>query len=137
MQPRTVEKVGGGRRLCLAVSLLSLLSLVACAQPADTILVTVIVSAGPVCPVVTEPPDPACADRPVDGAELVVIGQSGRKVATERTNSAGRTSLALAAGTYTIRPQPVPGLMGTPADIPLVVDRSTPALIISYDTGIR
>ena len=130
-------KAGRARRLCQALSLLSLLSLMACVQPADTILVTFIVSAGPVCPVVTEPADPACSDRPVGGAELVVIGQNGRKVATELTNSAGRTSIALTAGTYTIRPQPVPGLLGTPGDIPLVVDRSTPALLISYDTGIR
>ena len=71
MQPRTVEKAGRVRRLCLAVSCLSVFSVAACAQPADTMSVTVIVTAGPVCPVVTDPLDPACADRPVDGAELV------------------------------------------------------------------
>ena len=33
--------------------------------------------------------------------------------------------------------QPVPGLMGTPTEVPLVVDRSTRALTFGYGTEIR
>jgi len=95
------------------------------------------VSAGPVCPVVTDPPDQACADRPVEGAELVFIDGRGRRVTTARTDPAGRALVNLAAGSYTVRPEPVPGLMGTPAEVPLVVDRAPAVLTITYDTGIR
>jgi hypothetical protein len=137
MQARQLDKVSSIGGTALARSLLCLVSLVACAQPAAMIVVTVNVTAGPVCPVVRDPPDPACSDRPVDGAVLVFLGPDGRNVTTASTDSAGRASVALPAGRYTVRPQPVHGLMGTPRDIPLVVDGSTPALTISYDTGIR
>jgi hypothetical protein len=120
------------------IGLVPLVGLVACgAQPAGTISVPVMVTAGPVCPVVTDPPDLGCADRPVQGAELVVENSNGRRVATVRTDSAGKTSISVPAGSYTVRPQPVPGLMGTPAEIRVVVDGSTPPLIFGYDTGIR
>jgi hypothetical protein len=33
--------------------------------------------------------------------------------------------------------EPSTGLMGTPTEIPLVVDHSTRALTVGYDTGIR
>jgi hypothetical protein len=119
------------------LGLLSVLPLAACAEPAATISVAVTVLAGPVCPAVSDPPDPACADRPVEGAELVVVGRNDRTVTTVHTDANGRTSISLPPGTYTIRPQPVPGLMGTPGDVPLVVDGFTPELTIGYDTGIR
>lgn len=137
MQPSRLHRARQARRTISAMGLLLLVSLTACAQPAATMSVGVLVQAGPVCPVVTDPPDPTCADRPVEGAELVVVNPNGRRVTTVRTDSAGRTSLSLPAGTYTIRPQPVPGLMGTPAEVLLVLDRSTPDLTIGYDTGIR
>jgi hypothetical protein len=141
-QPTRLRKHRNGARwISAAISLIGmigLVSLVSCAaQPAATISVPVIVTAGPVCPVETDPPDPACADRPVAGAELVVVDSNGRRVTTVRTDSAGKTSISVPVGSYTVRPQPVPGLMGTPAEIRLVVDSSTPTLAIGYDTGIR
>ena len=36
-----------------------------------------VATAGPVCPVEKNPPDPACAPRPVDGAVLVFHGAAG------------------------------------------------------------
>ena len=37
------------------------------------------VTSGPTCPVVTNPPNPSCADRPVAGAVLVFRDASGRR----------------------------------------------------------
>ena len=137
MQPSRLHRARQKRPMLVALGLLLLVSLTACAEPAATMSVGVLVQAGPVCPVVTDPPDPTCADRPVQGAELVVVDPNARRITSVRTDSAGRTSISLPAGTYTIRPQPVPSLMGTPAEVLLVLDHSTPDLIIGYDTGIR
>ena len=96
------------------------------------------VTAGPTCPVVTNPPDPNCADRAVQGAELVIEDQEGSEVARATSGADGAFSVALAPGTYRIVPQPVEGLMGTaePVEIQIVVGE--PVLVeIVYDTGIR
>ena len=97
------------------------------------------VTAGPVCPVVTDPPDPACADRPVPGAVLVVTTLTGVEVARAVTDAEGRFALALAPGTYRLAAQPVEGLMGTPEAVEFGLDVGTSPLelMVSYDTGIR
>ncbi|HEX6139745.1 MAG TPA: carboxypeptidase-like regulatory domain-containing protein [Candidatus Limnocylindria bacterium] len=96
------------------------------------------VTAGPVCPVVTDPPDPACADRAVAGAEIVVQGADGLEVARVRSGTDGRFSLQVQAGTYRVVPQPVTGLLGTasPQEV-AVTPAATTEVAISYDTGIR
>lgn len=94
--------------------------------------------AGPTCPVETNPPDPACADRPVSGALLVVRNAAGAEVAQVRTSDDGSFSVSLAPGTYTIVPQAVEGLMGTAPEVSvIVVDGPVADLDIAYDTGIR
>jgi len=95
-----------------------------------------VVHAGPTCPVVREPPDPACADQPVAGAELVVLDASGREVIRVRTDAEGRFQAELPAGRYMLAPQPVAGLLGTPAPIDFTVPAEQP-LDVAYDTGIR
>ena len=108
------------------------------APPADH-TVTGVVTAGPVCPVVTEPPDPACEDRPVAGAEIVVRDASGETVATVRSGEDGTFSVAVQAERYELVPQPVEGLMGTAAAVEVAVGEGVPAepVEIIYDTGIR
>jgi len=98
-----------------------------------------LVTAGPTCPVVTDPPDPSCADRPVEGAVLVVTTPAGVEVARTTSDAEGRFELSLAPGTYRLEPQPVEGLMGTAAPIEFSVEPGTPAvyLLVGYDTGIR
>lgn len=98
-----------------------------------------IATAGPVCPVVTNPPDPACADRPVAGAVLVVTDLNGSEIARTVTDADGRFSIELAPGAYRLVPQPVEGLMGTAAAIDLRVETEGPLIEVqvSYDTGIR
>lgn len=101
--------------------------------------VTGTVSAGPTCPVVTDPPDPSCADRPVEGAVLVVVTSDGVEVARTTSDVEGQFVLRLAPGSYRLEPQPVEGLMGTaaPIDFSLELGGSAPELLVSYDTGIR
>ena len=101
--------------------------------------VTGTVTAGPVCPVVTDPPDPACEDRPVAGAEIVVRDASGETVARARTAEDGTFSVRLAPGSYEVVPQAVEGLMGTASPIEITVEDGVPTepIEISYDTGIR
>lgn len=97
------------------------------------------VTAGPSCGVVTDPPDPSCADRPVSGALLVVSDLSGAEVARVTSREDGTFVVELAPGSYQVTAQPVEGLMGTPAAIDFEVEAGQPMteLQVSYDTGIR
>jgi len=97
------------------------------------------VSAGPVCPVVPASPDPACADRPVAGAILVVVDAAGDEVTRAVSGTDGRYEVRLAPGSYQLIAQPVDGLMGTPGPVPLEVrpDDGSLELNVGYDTGMR
>jgi hypothetical protein len=97
------------------------------------------VTAGPTCPVVTDPPNPNCADRPVAGAVLVFRDASGVEVARVSSAADGTFSIELAPGAYHLVPQPLHGLMGTPApmDVGVVAGRPMTEVTVSYDTGIR
>jgi hypothetical protein len=97
------------------------------------------VTAGPTCPVVTNPPDPACAERPVAGAVLLISDRNGREVGRVTAGEDGGFTLQLAPGAYRLVPQPVEGLMGTAAPIDFDVEAGQPMteVQVSYDTGIR
>ena len=94
--------------------------------------------AGPTCPVVTDPPQSGCEDRPVEGARLIIVSEEGDEVTTATTGADGRFEVDLRPGTYEVQPQPVDGLMHTAEPVTAVVTIGDPAEItISYDTGIR
>lgn len=136
-RPRVVS---GGMRVAIAALVLASAGLGACQQPGEPAgaLVSGTAVSGPSCPVVTEPPDPACDDRPVAGAEIVVVDEAGNEVARVRTDDEGRFGVELEAGEYRLIPQPVEGLMGTPAEVGIAVDETDVDIgLISYDTGIR
>jgi hypothetical protein len=97
------------------------------------------VTAGPTCPVETDPPNPACAERPVSGAELVILDRDGTEVARATAGEDGTFMIQLAAGRYRLVPQPVDGLMGTaqPVDFEVEAGQPVTGLLVSYDTGIR
>jgi hypothetical protein len=134
-----------------AVSALTLFALAACTMPlggtsptetADLLPgatgVQGTVTAGPTCPVVTNPPDPACAERPVAGAVLVFTDSRGAEVARVTSAADGTFSVELSPATYHVTAQPVEGLMGTPEPIDVTVEGGAPTEIqLSYDTGIR
>ena len=98
-----------------------------------------VVTAGPTCPVERYPPDPNCAERPVAGAELVIVDSDGNEVARATSGEDGTFTIRLAPGSYRLVPQPVEGLMGTaqPVDFMVEVGQPVTDLQISYDTGIR
>jgi hypothetical protein len=96
------------------------------------------VVAGPQCPVETDPPDPACAPRPVPSAEITAVndGASAERVAV--TDAEGRFRLEIEAGTVELTGGPVEGLLGIPEPVTIVAvagGRHVVALV--YDTGIR
>ena len=102
--------------------------------------ITGTVTAGPVCPVETNPPDPACAPRPVAGAVIVAVADDGSEAGRATTAADGTYAIDLApTGTMTITGEPVQGLMGVPK--PQQVDATAPGqgvqLDLVYDTGIR
>jgi hypothetical protein len=127
-------------RRTIAALTLACVGLVACQQPGEGpgAFVTGRAVSGPSCPVVTEPPDPACDDRPVADAEMVIVDEAGNEVARVRTDGEGRFIVELGAGEYRLVPQPVEGLMGTPPGVGIVVHETDVDVgLISYDTGIR
>jgi hypothetical protein len=95
-------------------------------------------TAGPVCPVETEPPDPACAPRPVPGAVVVILDPAGTEVMAVALDETGSAFVKLPEGGYVVEAQPVEGLMGTaaPVSITVVSGIGTP-VELGYDTGIR
>lgn len=95
-------------------------------------------AAGPVCPVESNPPDPACAPRPVAGAVIRVTDPSGAEVATATTDELGAYVVILPPGDYFVTADPVDGLMGTPEPIPAAVAPDVLVTVdLTYDTGIR
>ena len=105
-------------------------------RPSGLIVVTA--TAGPTCPVETDPPSPECAPRAVAGAEMVVTDGSGAEVARVVTGHDGVVTIAVPAGTMTVTPQPVEGLLGTAAETTVeVADGESVAVAAGYDTGIR
>ena len=95
--------------------------------------------AGPTCPVVQNPPDPACADRPVAGAVIAVTNAAGDLVMRITTGADGTYDVPLGPGVYTLTPQPVEGLMGTPEAqlVRLEAGEGVVTIDFSYDTGMR
>ena len=125
----------------LGAAILVVSGLVGCRPPAGDGTGTLRgeVVAGPVCPVVTEPLEPGCADRPVPGAELLIEvgGGDGGQIRTIADEN-GLFELQLSAGTYTLVPQPMEGLLGTAAPVSLEIGvGTTTELSVVYDTGIR
>jgi hypothetical protein len=97
------------------------------------------VVAGPTCPVVTDPPDPSCADSPVANAELVVTTPDGAEVTRATSDELGTFAVRLVPGAYRLVPQPVEGLTGTaePVEFSVSWDSGPTELVVGYDTGIR
>jgi hypothetical protein len=107
-------------------------------EPASTDVRGVAI-AGPSCPVVTDPPYPDCQDRPVPGAVIVVLDQTGTQVARVMSGADGTFAIELAPGAYRLVPQPVDGLMGTAEEQQITVAAGEPTadVTVGYDTGIR
>ena len=100
--------------------------------------ITVDLMAGPTCPVVQNPPDPNCDDRPVKNAEVKLFDATGTEVETKTSGDDGRVVFQVPAGAYYVVAQPVQGLMGAPdAQAFSVLGGDQAGLLLGYDTGIR
>jgi hypothetical protein len=102
--------------------------------------VTGTISAGPVCPVESSPPDPQCAPRPVANAVIVATDVSGQEVGRATSAADGSYGLIVSeTGTILLTALPVTGLAQPPA--PVSVTLAHPGEIehidLEYDTGIR
>ncbi len=103
-----------------------------------TATVTLHLRAGPTCPVVRNPPDPACQPRPVANAEVVLKGPDGAELGRATSNGDGQVELQTPQGAYYVEPQPVEGLLGTAPGLAFsVVAGETVDINVDYDTGIR
>jgi len=104
----------------------------------DPLTLNIILTSGPTCPVVQNPPDPNCAPRPVVNAEVVVFDASGQQVASGTSAADGTVALRLPAGAYYVVPEMVENLLGKAAPLAFAgVGGDTVGLIFEYDTGIR
>lgn len=96
--------------------------------------------AGPVCPVETDPPDPDCAPRPVEGAVVLVQPADGRDIviAQGTTDADGRVRLDVPPGDYIVIGAEAEGLMAAPEPVAVsVAVNQTVSVALGYDTGIR
>jgi hypothetical protein len=104
----------------------------------DDLTLNVLLVAGPVCPVEQNPPDPACAPRPVVNAGVQVFNAAGQMVGEGVSDDSGIVSMQLPSGAYYVVPAPVEGLMGTAAAQAFAaVGGDQVDLVLGYDTGIR
>lgn len=95
-------------------------------------------TAGPTCPVVTDPPDPSCVPRAVAGAVVVIRDEAGTEIARTTLDETGSAIVEVRAGGYVVEAQPVDGLMGTPEPKgATVIDGVETQVELAYDTGIR
>jgi hypothetical protein len=97
------------------------------------------VTAGPVCPVERNPPDPSCAPRPVAGAVITASFAGQGEVARATTAPDGSYRILIHGyRTYTLTALPVQGLMNAPAPVTVTLDPiETRRVDFEYDTGIR
>lgn len=94
------------------------------------------VIAGPTCPDQINASE--CETQPVESALLIVLDSEDREVTRVSSDERGQFSVQLQPGGYYLVPMPVPGLMGTPDKLEIVVDKMALAPVtIEYDTGIR
>jgi hypothetical protein len=102
------------------------------------VLVTVNLTAGPVCPVEQFPPDPNCAPRPVQEAEVVLYSADRTEVARGNSDDEGNVTFQVPAGAYYAVASPAQGLMGTPEPQAFsALGGDQVGLLLGYDTGIR
>lgn len=105
---------------------------------ADPAQITVRLVAGPVCPVERNPPDPACAPRPVPDAEVVLRDPSGAEIGRAAADSNGMVTFTAPGGAYYVKSAAVEGLMGQAAAEAFSVPGGRSITItLDYDTGIR
>ena len=92
--------------------------------------------AGPTCPHHINAAE--CKTQPVESALLIVLDSEGQEVTRISSDKSGQFSVRIKPGRYYLVPMSVPGLMGTPEQLEVAIDKmSSVPITIKYDTGIR
>jgi hypothetical protein len=80
----------------------------------------------------------SCDDKPLAGAVILARNDAGREIARATSGADGFYGVHLAAGHYTLEPQPVAGVLGQaqPVDVDLATGTMKTVDFV-YDTGIR
>ncbi len=104
------------------------------AQPANS-GIKGMVTVGPTCPVVRNPPQSGCEDKPLE--TKLTVTQNGRFITSFNSNKDGSFSVNLTAGTYVIA-------KGTSAFYPtlspktvVVKSKQFTRITLEFDSGIR
>lgn len=102
-----------------------------------TLAITVLL--GPVCPVESVPPNPACAPKPFSTTvRIQPNGQSAYHATISSTDSSGSLSISLIPGTYTVQPHyETSDLPRCTSQQVKIVAGQTVRLSFTCDTGIR
>jgi hypothetical protein len=94
---------------------------------------------GPMCPVIENPPDPKCADKPYQTLLVVTTPDDSRVIKKFRSNGNGMFRVNLAPGQYVIRSEAAAGSLpycSTSETIQVAANRYT-EVVIHCDSGIR
>lgn len=128
-----LDRMPWGRALIVAAVGAVAAVTAACGSQSATYQVSGVALAGPGCPVVT--PGEECPPVPV--VAPVVVRSGDREVARVTSDSQGRFTLSLLAGTYSVEIRPDGGGPPTCPITPLTVTDRPVELAIECDSGIR
>ncbi len=104
----------------------------------ETSGITGTVLLGPTCPVVRNPPDPQCADKPYQTKLIITTPDETEVVAQFTSDSKGVFKVAVPPGEYIIRSAPTTNIYPRCTSDTIVVTSDTYVeTAISCDTGIR
>lgn len=93
---------------------------------------------GPTCPVVQNPPDPQCADRPYSTKLALTTADGVRTVKTFTSDKEGKFYVEILAGQYTIRSRDAANVWPYCSSEMFTVKANGSANVnVSCDTGIR
>ncbi|MDB5265974.1 MAG: hypothetical protein JWM39_687 [Parcubacteria group bacterium] len=105
-------------------------------QASSSVAITATI--GPTCPVMKDPPDPACADKPYETTLVLastIIGRNGGVLV--KTDAQGYFSESISPGIYTIRAQSDAALPRlTPVTFTVEPNKQT-SVHLQFDSGIR
>lgn len=96
-----------------------------------------VISAGPLCPVVTDTTAFKCAVEPALQATVVVADGNGKEVTRFSSDSQGEFTVALSPGTYILEPIPLADHPSAKPKTIVVSQDQMSVLSLGYDTGIR
>lgn len=106
------------------------------AESWGTIMGTVML--GPTCPVVMDPPDESCADRPYETDLALTTGDQSIVLREMRSNKEGKFQIDVPAGTYAIRSAAAANILPYCQLEPFMVPiNDTVEIVINCDSGIR